>query len=94
MMELAKVQKYWGIQSSSTVITGRLFTDDLFTFKHQALEYVRKVHESSDLERPEDYVTPVLLNVMVHVASREDTEAYEKDQRKWLDERKRDRGIT
>ena len=62
MMELAKVQKYWGIQSSSTAITGRLFTDDLFTFKHQALEYVRKVHESSDLERPEDYVTPVLLN--------------------------------
>jgi len=89
MLSLQEPEFRWGVACWQTKITGRLFTEEFFTFKKGAEEYISKTKEHFAAENnpmAADDMFPVLLKVSTAICSDEDTSAYDAEQTVWLEQ--------
>lgn len=89
MLSIKEPYLRWGISGWQTAITGRLFTEELFTFKAGADTYIDKAKAFFASEgRPmaDDEMFPVLIKFSASICSDEETNSYANKQAEWLEE--------
>ena len=88
MLNLEAPELRWGVAGWGTKITGRLYTEEIFTFRKDAQEYIDKTNAFFSSEgRPtsDDDMFPVLLSISTSICSDEETRAYDTEQVEWLE---------
>ena len=89
MLSIQEPEFQWGIAGWQTKLTGRLFTEEMFTFKKEAEAYIEKMKDcSADEGAPmkDGDMYPVLLKVSISICSEEETNAYDAEQSAWLEQ--------
>jgi hypothetical protein len=84
MLRLNEPEEFWGIAHANTELTGALWCQEQFVFKHQAQAYCDKVSVFGVVTD----LRPVLVQMTATLVSAEAAEAYEARQRDFLDKRK------
>lgn len=90
MLKLNTHQKLWAIAHEHTDMTGRLFDDRFFTFRHHAeheIEEIRKLFAEEDgVPMPDGRLYPVLLVVTAICCQADEAATYDAEQAAWLAE--------
>lgn len=89
MLELNNPDKQWAIAHDATNLTGRLWSEQLFTFRshaEQEIERVQKLCAEDGTPMRDGQLKPVLVNVTVTLCSEAETAAYDAEQTAWLNE--------
>ena len=89
MLMIEKPNRAWGIAYRESTITGSLFTSEVFTFRYQANQYIERAGKTVAAHG----LYPVLVDIVVTIASAEDAEAYHTEQEVWRADRKRTREV-
>ena len=83
MLMIDNKNRAWGIAHESTSITGALFCDKLFTFKHQAEAYIDEANDCLDRQGGIG-LRPVLVETVATLCSDAAAASYHADQSEWL----------
>ena len=89
MLSIKEPEFRWGVASWATDVTGRLYTEDFFTFRKDAEAYIEKTKAffaSEGKTTADDDMFPVLLKVVTSICADEETVAYANEQAEWLEE--------
>ena len=88
MLSVQEPEFRWGVAGWQTQITGRLFTDEVFTFRKGAEDFIGKakaLFASENRPIADDEMFPVLLKVSTSICSEEETMSYDREQKDWLE---------
>lgn len=89
MLSIKEPEFRWGVASWATDVTGRLYTEDFFTFRKDAEAYIEKTKAffaSEGKTTADDDMFPVLLKVVTSICTDEETIDYANEQSAWLEE--------
>lgn len=88
MLSIKEPEFRWGIASWATDLTGRLYTEDSFTFKKEAETYIENTKaflSSEGKPTSDDDMFPVLLKISASICSVDEMNAYAQEQTDWLE---------
>ena len=89
MLSIQEPELRWGIAGWQTKLTGRLFTEEFFTFRKEADAFIEKTKALfADEGTPmnADDMFPVLLKVSTAICSDDEMSAYDAEQAAWLEQ--------